>query len=288
MRHESGKVAVGTALSYPSRHVVKTIVVAGADWCWVVHATHPCFFRTFGVIDDIAGTQSMLRGRRISSWNVCIQITIHESGGKMIPVVHVPSKTAFDYMAWCLDAGAGGIIFPHLETVEEMKAVIILSATGRSRLSLICAAPRISPPRAKASSPSLTSTSPSSRKSNLASGSRTSRPIMQMDEISAFMIGSRMGDLRLDMGLSLGLDGLEPEFVAAIQKATKVSKARNIPILGAAMGREMVKQRIDQGYRAIVCCMDLHTLAYETIQTLGEARAAAEEHMKSIHASGSV
>lgn len=28
----------------------------------------------------------------------CIQIIIHESAGKMIPVVRVPSKTAFDYM----------------------------------------------------------------------------------------------------------------------------------------------------------------------------------------------
>jgi 2-keto-3-deoxy-L-rhamnonate aldolase RhmA len=26
--------------------------------------------------------------------------------------------------AWCLDAGAGGIIVPHMETVEEMQDVI--------------------------------------------------------------------------------------------------------------------------------------------------------------------
>lgn len=69
----------------------------------------------------------------------CIQIIVHESAGKMVPVVRVPSKTAFDYMvrmvpsslialtrlqAWCLDAGAGGIIVPHLEKAEELKEVV--------------------------------------------------------------------------------------------------------------------------------------------------------------------
>ncbi|KAJ7710580.1 Pyruvate/Phosphoenolpyruvate kinase-like domain-containing protein [Mycena rosella] len=261
-------MAIGTALSYPSRHVAKTIAVTGADWCWV-DAEH------------VAWSQDLLME--------CIQIIIHESGGKMIPVVRIPSKTAFDYMAWCLDAGAGGIIVPHLETVDEMKAVI--SA---------CRFPPIGhrsfPPFTYL--PGVTDTTPEGESVfSLANkhialipqiesrlGIQNLEAIMQMDEISAFMIGT--GDLRLDMGLSLALDGPEPEFVAAIQKATRVSKAHNIPILGAAMGVEMVKQRIDQGYRAVVCCMDLHTLAYGTIKAVGEARAAAEEHMRGVHANG--
>ncbi|KAJ7282475.1 hypothetical protein C8J57DRAFT_1218688 [Mycena rebaudengoi] len=34
----------------------------------------------------------------------------------------VPSKTAFDYMV--LDAGAGGVIIPHIDTPKEIRAVI--------------------------------------------------------------------------------------------------------------------------------------------------------------------
>ncbi|KAJ7652563.1 Pyruvate/Phosphoenolpyruvate kinase-like domain-containing protein [Mycena rosella] len=244
---KSGKVAVGTALSYPSRHVAKTLAVTGADWCWV-DAEH--------------------------------------SGGKMIPVVRVPSKTAFDYMAWCLDAGAGGIIIPHLETVEEMKAVIAA-----------CRFPPIGhrsfPPFIFI--PGVTDTTPEGEtvfslankhvglipqiESRL--GIQNMEEIMKLEEVSAFMIGT--GDLRLDMGLSLGIEGDEPEYVAAIQKATRVSKQRGSPIVGGGMGVEMLKKRMDEGYRFIVCCADLHTLAYGTIKSVGEARAAAEEYMKGIH-----
>ncbi|KAJ7697702.1 Pyruvate/Phosphoenolpyruvate kinase-like domain-containing protein [Mycena rosella] len=262
---KSGKVAVGTALSYPSRHVAKTIAVTGADWCWV-DAEH------------VAWSQDLLVE--------CIQIIIHESGGKMIPVVRVPSKTAFDYMAWCLDAGAGGIIIPHMETVEEMKAIIAA-----------CRFPPIGhrsfPPFTYI--PGVTDTTPEGESVfSLANkhvalipqiesrlGIQNMDAIMKLEEISAFMIGS--GDLRLDMGLPLAFDGDEPEFVTAIQKATRVSKERGIPLVGGGLGMEMVKQRIDEGYRILVCCFDLHTLAYGTIKAVGEAKAAAEEHMKEIH-----
>ncbi|KAJ6551601.1 Pyruvate/Phosphoenolpyruvate kinase-like domain-containing protein, partial [Mycena capillaripes] len=241
---KSGKIVIGTSLSYPSRHVAKTVAQTGADWCWI-DAEH------------VAWAPDMLIE--------CIQVIIHESGGKMIPVVRVPSKTAFDYMAWCLDAGAGGIIVPHLETVEEMKAVI---AT--------CRFPPIGhrsyPPFTFI--PGVTDTTPEGESVfSLANkhvaiipqiesrvGIKNLEAIMSMPEISAFMIGA--GDLRLDMGLPLGMTGDEPEFVAAVEKATKVSKETKIPLLGVAIGPEMVKMRIDQGFRALVVCLDLYTLAF--------------------------
>jgi hypothetical protein len=33
---KSGKIVIGTSLSYPSRHVAKSVAVTGADWCWIV------------------------------------------------------------------------------------------------------------------------------------------------------------------------------------------------------------------------------------------------------------
>ncbi|KAJ7438625.1 Pyruvate/Phosphoenolpyruvate kinase-like domain-containing protein [Mycena galericulata] len=259
---KSGKIAIGTSLSYPSRHVAKSVAVTGADWCWV-DAEH------------VAWSQDLLIE--------CIQIIIHESGGKMIPVVRVPSKTAFDYMAWCLDAGAGGIIVPHLETVEELNAVVAA-----------CRFPPIGhrsfPPFTFI--PGVTDATPEGEslfsiankhvaiipqiESRL--GIQNLEAITKNAEIAAFMIGT--GDLRLEMGLSLALTGDEPEFVAAIEKASKLSKTQNIPMLGVALGTDMVKARIEQGYRALVCCFDLHTLVYGMITSLGEARATAEAYVK--------
>ncbi|KAJ7715710.1 Pyruvate/Phosphoenolpyruvate kinase-like domain-containing protein, partial [Mycena maculata] len=241
---KSGKIVIGTSLSYPSKHVAKTVAVTGADWCWI-DAEH------------VAWSPALLVE--------CIQVIIHESAGKMVPVVRVPSKTSFDYMAWCLDAGAGGIIVPHLETVEEMKEVIAA-----------CRFPPIGhrsfPPFTFI--PGVTDTTPEGESVfSLANkhvavipqiesrvGIQNLEAIMKMDEISAFMIGA--GDLRMDMGLPLGLDGDEPEFAAAMAKATKVSKERDIPLLGAAIGPEMIRKRIDQGFRIVVVCIDLHTLAF--------------------------
>ncbi|KAJ7318106.1 Pyruvate/Phosphoenolpyruvate kinase-like domain-containing protein [Mycena albidolilacea] len=278
---KSGKIVVGTSLSYPSRHVAKTVAVTGAAWCWI-DAEH------------VAWSQDMLIE--------CIQIIIHESGGKMIPVVRVPSKTAFDYMAWCLDAGAGGIIIPHLDTVEEMKEVIAacrFPPIGHrsfppftfASCPQICADIDLPPLQI----PGVTDTTPEGETVfSLANkhvaiipqiesrvGIKNLEEIMKLKEISAFMIGA--GDLRMEMGLSPGMTGDEPEFVAALEKAKRVSEQTNIPLLGVAIGPEMIKQRIDQGFKILCCSMDLHALAFGMMQTLGEARAVAEEHLQERH-----
>ncbi|KAJ7026148.1 Pyruvate/Phosphoenolpyruvate kinase-like domain-containing protein [Mycena alexandri] len=169
---KSGQIVISTSLSYPSRHVAKTVAVTGADMCWI-DAEH-------------------------AAW----------SPTDLVEFVHVPSKKAFDYMAWCLDAGAGGLILPHLETVEEMKDAIAA-----------CYFPPIGhrsfPPFSFI--PGVTDTTPETESIfSLANKHITIIPqiesrvgiqnldaIMKMEEISAFMIGA--GDLRLDMGLSLGL-----------------------------------------------------------------------------------
>ncbi|KAJ7062011.1 Pyruvate/Phosphoenolpyruvate kinase-like domain-containing protein [Mycena amicta] len=257
----SGKIVIGATLSYPSRHVAKTLAVTGADWCWI-DAEHVAWSLTQLV--------------------ECIQAIIHESGGKMIPVVRVPSKTSFDYMAWCLDAGAGGLIIPHIETAEEVKEVIAA-----------CRFPPIGhrsfPPFTFI--PGVTDKTPEGKtifsvanehvaiipqvESRL--GIKNLEEIVKLPEITALMIGSN--DLRLDMGLSLGLTGNEPEFVAAVAKATKMSKQYRVPLVGIAADPAMVRLRIDQGFTILVTVMDVLTLAFGTMHSIGEARTAAEEHM---------
>jgi hypothetical protein len=86
-------------------------------------------------------------------------------------------------------------------------------------------------------------------------------------------------DLRLEMGLTLSMTGDEPEFVSALEKASKVSKECAKPLVGVAIGADMVKLRVEQGFRLIIATLDITTLVYGTIREVGEARQAAEEHM---------
>nr|GAT43350.1 2,4-dihydroxyhept-2-ene-1,7-dioic acid aldolase [Mycena chlorophos] len=278
----SGRVVIGASLSTPSRHVAKIVAVTGADWCWI-DAEHVAWETTLLV--------------------ECIQIIIHESGGKMIPVVRVPSKTSFDYMAWCLDAGAGGIIVPHIETVEEMHEVI-----NACRF----------PPIGHRSYPpftfidGVTDRAPEGKtvfsvanehvaiipQVESRFGIANLEEIAGLKEITALMIGgkysvvphqiemsdtppSAAGDLRLDMNLPLvnAMDGNEPEFVAAMNKASAVAKKNCLPLVGLAQSPELARTRIDQGFRVLAVTSSFHTLAFGMMHALGSMKAAAEEHM---------
>ncbi|KAK7046197.1 2,4-dihydroxyhept-2-ene-1,7-dioic acid aldolase [Favolaschia claudopus] len=265
---KSGKYLFGVAMSYPSRHVAKTVAVTGADWCWIDS-------------EHVAWSPALLVE--------CIQIIIHESAGKMIPVVRVPTKTSYEYMAWCLDAGAGGIIVPHVETADDMKGVI-----STCRFSPI--GHRSFPPFTFI--PGVTDATPEGESLfSLANkhcviipqiesrlGIKNMEEILKMPEIDAFMIGA--GDLQLDMGIPPTMRGNEPEFVAAMEKAKRMSKETDIPLLGVAFGPDMIKERLDYGYRILVCVIDLHALAFGIIKAVKDTKALAEEHVGKRHANG--
>jgi len=257
----TGKVLMGAVLSYPSRHVAKTLAVTGADWIWIdsEHVAWP--------LDLLAEV---------------IQIINHESGGRMVPIVRVPSKTAFDYMTYCLDAGAGGIIIPHIETVEEVVAIVsacrfppvghrsfppfsfvagVTDATpdGETVYSLankhVSIIPQIESPL----------------------GIRNIGPIMQMEEIDACMIGA--GDLRLELGLPLGFMGDEPSFAAAMDHASEMARKHNKALVGAALAPAMIEERLRQGFKLLISTIDLYVLAGQTIGQLATARESVEAYM---------
>ncbi|KAJ7126320.1 Pyruvate/Phosphoenolpyruvate kinase-like domain-containing protein [Mycena epipterygia] len=248
-------------MSYPSRHVAKTLAVTGADWIWI--DTEHAAWSKKALVE-------------------VIQIINHESGGKMIPVVRVPSKTSFEYMAWCLDAGVGGIMIPHIETSEEVAAII-----GACRFPPI--GHRSYPPFTFL--PGITDITPAGEtiyslankhvaiipqvESQL--GVKNIQSIMQMDQVDAVMIG--VGDLRLDMGLPVGFVGSEPHFVAEMGHITAMSKEYQKPLMGAAIGPAMVEERLRQGFTVLANTIDLYTLAFGTIKEIQTAKATAEAYM---------
>ncbi|KAJ7095661.1 Pyruvate/Phosphoenolpyruvate kinase-like domain-containing protein [Mycena epipterygia] len=239
----------------------KTLAIAGGDWIWI-DTEHAAWSPTLLV--------------------EVIQIIIHESGGKMIPVVRLPNKTAFDYVTWCLDAGAGGIIIPHIETNVEVAAIVD--------------ACRFPPIGHRSYSPftflpSITDTTPDGESVySLANkhiavipqiesrlGIKNIDSIMQMNEVDGVMIG--VGDLRMDMGLSVWFVGMEPDFVAAMERVTTMSKKYKKALVGAAIGTPVVEERLRQGFTVLATTIDLHTLAFGTITELREAKATVETYM---------
>ncbi|KAF7368929.1 2,4-dihydroxyhept-2-ene-1,7-dioic acid aldolase [Mycena venus] len=262
---KSGKLLFGVALTYPSRHVAKSLAMTGADWCWL-DAEH------------IAWTQTLLVE--------CIQIIIHESGGKMIPIVRVPSSTAYDYMM-LVPLGSSSLTW---NPREEMKKVI-----GACRFPPI--GHRSYPPFTFI--PGLNDHTPEGETVfSLANkhvaiipqiesgvGIKNLAEIVAHEEVSAFMIGP--GDLRLDLGLPQNLDGDEPTFTAAMETASKVAKERGIPIAGFAVGPEMTKRRIDQGFRLLLGTMDLYAIIFGVMTDIGTGKAVGEAHLQA-KASGTV
>ncbi|KAJ6617504.1 Pyruvate/Phosphoenolpyruvate kinase-like domain-containing protein [Mycena sp. CBHHK59/15] len=278
----SGKVLMGAVMSYPSRQVAKTLAVTGADWIWIDS-------------EHVAWSQTLLVE--------VIQIINHESGGKMIPVVRVPSKTSFENIAWCLDAGAGGIIVPHIETAEEVAAVVATCRFPCGHLRLLsprCSNAELFPSRPIGHRsyppftflPGITDTTPEGESVySLANkhvaiipqiesrlGIKNLDSIMQMEHVDVVMIGA--GDLRLDMGLPVGFVGEEPEFVAAMERVTTLSKKYGKALMGVAIGPDMVKERLRQGFRLLVSTIDLYVLAFGTIKELQTAKEATEAYMR--------
>ncbi|KAJ7198830.1 Pyruvate/Phosphoenolpyruvate kinase-like domain-containing protein, partial [Mycena pura] len=219
----------------------------------------------------------------------CVQIIIYESQSKTIPVVRVPSKTSFDYMQWAMDAGAGGIIVPHMETAEEVKQVI--AACRFPPLGHRSYPPFTFVPGLNDRTPEGDTIFTVANKHiaiipqiESAKGVENLAEIVAFDEVSAFMIGA--GDLRLDLGLPQGLSGKEPSWLHSIEVCSKVAKERNIPIVGIAIGAELLKQRIDEGFKMLITWMDMYALAFGIMNDLASGRATAEEHLKNKAAKG--
>ncbi|KAF7344181.1 2,4-dihydroxyhept-2-ene-1,7-dioic acid aldolase [Mycena venus] len=259
---KSGQVLYGVMLSMPSVPVAKVIAAVGADFCWIDQEHTPC-------------SPDLLMQ--------LIQTVIHESGGQTIPVVRVPSKTSFEYMVWCLNAGAGGIVVPHVETEAEVEAIV---ATCRY------------PPLGHRSVqpfhfiPGVTDTVPEGESlfsignKNVAiipqieslAGLNNVEAIMRNPGVDMVMVGAR--DLRTEMGL-FGLTGSEPEYIKANERIIAAAKANKVPLMAFTPRPDMFKQRIHEGFTVLMVSADFLTLALGTIGDLKRAKGIAEEHAHS-------
>ncbi|KAG6826403.1 hypothetical protein H0H92_015968 [Tricholoma furcatifolium] len=195
------------------------------------------------------------------------------SQGRIIPIVRVPNHS-HEWIAWALDAGAGGIIIPHTETVEQVKASI--------------AAARF-PPQGHRSYPpfalifGMQDTAPEGKTwLDVASehcaiipqiesrkGVENLEEIMQIPGVDGIMIG--FGDLQLD----LGADNKQ-EMEEMTTRINSLAKKYKMPLVGVAQEHQLA-QRYKEGYRVLVNAMDVWILAYGVEKELKTAREAFQK-----------
>ncbi|KAJ7446604.1 Pyruvate/Phosphoenolpyruvate kinase-like domain-containing protein, partial [Mycena latifolia] len=217
--------------------------VTGADWCWID-------------TEHVAWSPTLLVE--------VIQVLIHESAGKTIPVVRLPSKTAFDYMTWCLDAGAGGIIVPHIESAEEVAAVV--AACRYPPLGHRSFSPFTFVPGVTDTTPEGETTFSIANKHiaiipqvESRAGIENIDSIVQNEQVDMIMIGS--SDLRMEMELP-GLLGTEPEYISAFRRITLAAKSHDKALVCLAPSDEILKTRLEEGFTVMAVTADFFTLAY--------------------------
>ncbi|KAF8586897.1 HpcH/HpaI aldolase/citrate lyase family protein [Ramaria rubella] len=208
----------GSALFFPHPMVARSIAVLGFDFV-MVDALHTAM-----------NAENLVQ---------IVQTINLASEGRTVAVVRVPSPHS-DLLTYALDAGAGGIIFPFVNTAEEaalgVSKVKYPYAGGERSLSpsaLIAGATDMAPPG---------SSHPKVADEHIAiicqiesvMGLENAEAIALTPGVSSLMLGPN--DLRVSLNLPLKRAGAcdPPEFLAAVDHLIHISEMHCIPLTTVA------------------------------------------------------
>ena len=81
------------------------------------------------------------------------------------------------------------------------------------------------------------------------------------------MVGA--SDLRFSLGLPAGsMDGDEPEFVAALDRIQRAADTNNLAVLGFAVTPEILRKRLELGWRGLIVHADASGIFNSGTQSL--------------------
>ncbi|KAG6917624.1 hypothetical protein DXG01_001856 [Tephrocybe rancida] len=250
--NSTNAVLLGTALGIGSVANAKVVAATSTDFVWV-DAEHTAYSPTLLV--EVVQTLKMY------------------SRGKAIPIVRVPNHS-HEWITWALDAGAGGIIVPHTETVEQVQTSIAAArfpphgnrsfAPFAVILGLQDTAPEGKTWLDVASEHCAVIPQIESRK-----GVENLEAIMQVPGVDAIMIGTT--DLVLDIGV--GNDG---ELAQAHARIEALAKKYKMPLLGVTSAN-LLAEKYRAGYRMFLSIADVWILANGIEQSLKDGREVLEQ-----------
>ncbi|KAL8920832.1 MAG: hypothetical protein Q9208_006004 [Pyrenodesmia sp. 3 TL-2023] len=196
-----------------------------------------------------------MNGTLLTSLIKTIQYT---SNGSMVPYVRVPSH-APDLVNYALTAGAGGVVMPHVQNAEQAKAFVQLARFpplgDRSYPPNALFGKQTTTPEGKTIYDVWNENAAIVCQIEDLEGVENVESIATVAGVDALMVGA--SDLRFSLGLPAGsMDGDEPEFVAALGKVQKAADANNLAVLGFAVTPDILRKRLELGWRALICHSD--------------------------------
>ncbi|KAG6907590.1 hypothetical protein DXG01_008310 [Tephrocybe rancida] len=256
--NETNSVLLGSVLGIGSVANAKIMAATSSDWVWI-DAEHTPYSPT--LLAEVVQTLKMY------------------SHGKTIPIVRVPNHS-HEWISFALDAGAGGVIIPHTETVEQVKASI--------------AAARFQPYGHRSYPPfavifGLQDTAPEGKtwldvanehcavipQVESRKGVDNLEAIMQIPGVDAIMIG------QMDLQQDIGVANVQ-EMADALERINALAKKYKMPLLGVAQ-EDQLTERFNQGYRILASAVDVWTLAYGIEKQLKDGREALRQACREMY-----
>ncbi|KAI0144711.1 Pyruvate/Phosphoenolpyruvate kinase-like domain-containing protein [Pestalotiopsis sp. NC0098] len=254
------KTLLGVAHGIPSVFVTKVMASTKPDFIWI-DVEHGMFDR-LTLHDAIHAAQ-------------------HHSEGKTMVVVRVPKHDEVS-LSTALDAGAAGIVIPHVESADEVRHFIkecYYPPIGQRSFSPWTFTPGISDASLYSGDPFNMSSS--NRHIVLIPQIESVKGVENVEEIAAcegisgLMFGP--GDFMADAGIPLKLGGPpHPGLMEAMGKFGAAAKKNNLPLFGGAQTPDMVPMMIKSGYRALAVTFDVWGIANMVKDGMTKARALAQ------------
>ncbi|PPJ52300.1 hypothetical protein CBER1_09252 [Cercospora berteroae] len=201
----------------------------------------------------------------------------------MVPFVRIPGSTP-DLVNHALNAGAGGVVMPHIQNAEQASRLAELARF---------------PPRGNRSFPpaALIGEKQFQTPDGMTvfdvwndhvaifcqiedvEGVKNIEEICNVPGIDGILVGT--GDLRMSLGLPSGsLDGDEEIFVDALERIRNVTSARGTPVMGFSSNARLIERRLKIGWQALIVHADFSSIYSSAVATIStcEDIAARVQH----------
>jgi 4-hydroxy-2-oxoheptanedioate aldolase len=257
------KTLFGVAHGIPSVFVTKMLASTKPDFVWI-DVEHGMFNR-LELHDAIHAAQ-------------------HHSEGRAMVIVRVPKNDEIS-LSTALDAGAAGIVIPHVDTADEVRNMIkemYYPPLGHRSFSPWTFTPGVTDASLYPRDPYNVATANNHvciiPQIESVKGLENVEEIAAVPGVHALMFGP--GDFMIDAGLDLlsVMNGTPDQgLLDAMGKFGAAAQKNGLPIFGGAMSIEQVPMLIQQGFRAIAVQFDVWGLTRLVHTSLKQGREYAKQ-----------
>ncbi len=251
-----GTPALGAWLSLPSVPSARIMARLGFDWL-VVDMEHSA--QNPALMADMVAT-------------IADSGTLSPDGVFCAPMVRVPTNSV-EWFKWALDAGAWGVVVPMVNTREEAKrAVEHAKYPPRGTRSIGGAFGPYGfgitdwPDYARTANDEIIVTVQIESRQAL----QNVDDILSVPGIDVAFVGPN--DLHAQLGLTPSSDGVEPEFMDALERIKAAARKHSVALGIFSSNGEAAAERIRQGFQMISVTTDISSMIAAARQNLQTAR----------------